>query len=137
MTLVLRLITLLTIGAAGFAMPATCAQGAPTMATRVVSVAVPVSHQLAKPAVDPDHFARGQRAAHDLGERFPANCGKTAPRVGDHPAALATDPFVPGYLDSALVRTEEQPRMLVLPPAATLADSRAGPPDAPPPRPVR
>ncbi|MCC6675133.1 MAG: hypothetical protein IT339_08065 [Thermomicrobiales bacterium] len=138
MTLVLRLITLLTIGAAGFAMPITCAQSGAAAPARTVIVSIPAAQQLDASTVDLHRFAEGARGlAEHLLDRGSSDCGKTAPRAGQHPATLATQPFVPGYLTSAPMQYQAPPRTIDPPPAPILLDSRAGPPDVPPPRALR
>jgi len=141
MTLVLRLITLITIGAAGFAMPITCAQSGAAAAPPIVALSIPAAQQLDAPAAAPLPFANDQRTAPELGERLlgpgRSDCAKTAPRAGEQPATLATQPFVPGYLRTAQMRDEASIETLEPPPAPRMLDSRAGPPDVPPPRALR
>ncbi len=138
MTLVLRLITLLTIGAAGFAMPITCAQSGAVASARTVTVSIPAAQQLDPPAVDLQQFADdGSELVKRLLDRGSSDCGKTAPRAGEQPATLATQAFVPGYLVSAPMLHEPPPRTLDPPKAPILLDSRAGPPDVPPPKLLR
>lgn len=138
MTLVVRLLTLLTIAAAGFAMPMTCAQGGIAGAAAPVAIEIPVAQQLEAPSTDPAHVSAAQRAIATLADRAldqaPFDCGKTAPRVTDHPATFDTQPFVPGYLEAPLVLDQERSNTFALPAELVPVESRAGPPDAPPPK---
>lgn len=138
MTLVFRLLTLLTIAAAGFAMPLSCAQSGSAFAAVPVTIQIPAAQQLDAPPVDSAQLTDTRRAAHALSERtiasLPADCGKTASQVADHPATFDTQPFVPGYLATILLLEEDRSASFVLPPALIPIESRAGPPDAPPPR---
>lgn len=137
MSLILRLTTLFIIAAAGFALPMTCAQNGAAAAGRT-AIEIPVSPHLESPARALADHAAQQTSAHELAERalesFPFDCGKTAPRVTDHPANFDTQPFVPGYLTSDLLLTEDRADTFALPVPLRPVESRAGPPDAPPPK---
>jgi hypothetical protein len=138
MTFVVRLLTLLTIAAAGFALPMTCAQSGSTSAAAPVVIEIPAPQQLETPPLDPTHLTAEQQTTHTFTERMldtlPFDCGKSAPRVTDHPAVFDTQPFVPGYLGSTLLLDEDRSNSFALPPALIPVESRAGPPDAPPPK---
>jgi hypothetical protein len=138
MTLVVRLLTLLTIAAAGFAMPMTCAQSGGASAADAVAIEIPASRQLDPVPVVDGTTAALQHVEHNLADRLldklPFDCGETTPQVTDHPATFDTQPFVPGYLVSAILLDEDRPDTFALPPALIPIDSRAGPPDAPPPK---
>ena len=140
MTLVVRLLTLLTIAAAGFALPMTCAQNGSTAGAEPVAIEIPASQQQEIPALDRIHLTSEQQAAHTLTDRvldkLPFDCGKSAPRVTDHPAIFDTQPYVPGYLGSTLLLDEDRSDSFALPPTLIPIESRAGPPDAPPPKPI-
>lgn len=141
MTLVVRLLTLLTIAAAGFALPMTCAQNGSAAAAEAVAIEIPAPQQLETPAHGPTHLTgEQQQTVHALTERvrdtLPFDCGKTAPRVTDQPAVFDTQPYVPGYLGSSLLLDEDRSDSFALPPALIPVESRAGPPDAPPPKPI-
>lgn len=139
MAFIVRLFTLLTIAAAGFAMPMTCAQSGSASAASPVSIEITSSQQLgsadASSAGSPDVQERAQSLATRLFEHTPLDCGgKSTPRATDHPAFFDTQPFVPGYL-SGTIQLEQQRSTVSAHPAALLpVESRAGPPDGPPPR---
>ena len=139
MSLVVRLFTLLTIAAAGFALPLNCAQNGAASAAEQASIEVPAAEQLsphdalALPRTDErqDALPLSER----LLDKLPFDCGdKANSRTSEHPATFDTQPFVPGYLVSALRFEEQQGTIFALPPPLVPIDSRAGPPDAPPPK---
>jgi len=138
MTLVVRLLTLLTIAAAGFAMPMTCAQGETTAAAHPVAIEIPAAQQLESPHTDPTNVSEAQQAIASLADRVldqaPFDCGKTASSVTDHPATFDTQPFVPGYLGSTFLLDEDRCDTFAPPAELIPVESRAGPPDAPPPK---
>lgn len=132
MTAVVRLLTLLTIAAAGFAMPMTCAQPAAAAQPHIA-----VEQTL--PPLTESQVAASTRDTGNLLDRaidsVPFDCGNApAQRTADHPATFDTQPFVPGYLV-----TDDRPDFgSDRPPTRSTAlipvESRAGPPDAPPPK---
>jgi hypothetical protein len=138
MTLVVRLLTLLTIAGAGFAMPMMCAQGGAVAAATPVAIESPAAQQLETPPADISHLNEAQEAVAALAGRVhdqaPFDCGKTRPVVTDHSAVFDTLPFVPGYLGATLPLDEDQPGSFAAPPWLIPIESRAGPPDAPPPK---
>lgn len=132
MSILLRFFTLITIAAAGFALPMSCAQ---TSAAAPVTVDIPaVQHiDVATPEPPLDHI--GATLAQHLSETLPLDCGDGAtPSASEHPATFDTQPFVPGYLVSTIQLDEETTDFFAPPPALIQIDSRAGPPDAPPPK---
>ncbi|HET9661532.1 MAG TPA: hypothetical protein VFP05_14450 [Thermomicrobiales bacterium] len=140
MTLVVRLLTLLTIAAAGFALPITCAQGGVTAAAEPVAIEIPAVQQLATSPADLTHMNEAQKTVATLADRAldqgPFDCGQTAPIVTDHSAVFDTQPFVPGYLGTAFLLDEDQSDTFAPPAELVPVESRAGPPDAPPPKPI-
>ncbi len=137
MSTLLRLFTLFTIAAAGFALPMTCAQGS--------SAAAPVTPEIAAvQQIDPVVGHQAETTGNDLAPKsitqhlfdtLPLDCGDGAtPRVAEQPALFDTQPFVPGYLVSSLRLGEEAPDFVAPPPAMIPSESRAGPPDPPPPQ---
>ena len=70
-----------------------------------------------------------------LFDKLPLDCGDSAtPRVTDNPAVFDTQPFVPGYLVSTIPLEDQQAETFAPSPALDSLDSRAGPPDGPPPK---
>jgi len=140
MTLVVRLLTLLTIAAAGFALPITCAQGGVTTSAEPISIEIPAAQQLKSAPVASTHLSEAQKTVASLADRVldqaPFDCGKTAPRVTDHPATFDTQPFVPGYLGATLLFDDDRAHSFAPPAELIPIESRAGPPDAPPPKPI-
>jgi hypothetical protein len=138
MTILVRLLTLLTIAAAGFALPMTCAQGGPASAADPVSIEIPAAQQLAAAPASSAHLSEAQKTVVSLADRVldqtPFDCGKTAPRVTDHPATFDTQPFVPGYLGSTLLFDKDRAHSIAPPAELIPIESRAGPPDGPPPK---
>ena len=137
MTIFVRLLTLLTIAAAGFALPLTCAQGSAASASDVPFIEIPAAQQLDNQFIDhlPAVFEHHAQSVSDrLLDGVPFDCGQTAPQVDDHSATFDTQPFVPGYLESTFQLREDRPAEFALPPVLTPIESRAGPPDAPPPK---
>lgn len=139
MSLVVRLLTLLTIAAAGFALPMTCAQSGSASAAEPVSIEIPMARQVSPHDQPVALLADEQQTAHSLTERLldklPFDCGdKATPRANEHPATFDIQPFVPGYLVSNVPLDELQVKTFALPPPLDPIDSRVGPPDAPPPK---
>lgn len=132
MSTVVRLFTLITIAAAGFALPMNCAQNA--FAAEPVAIEIPAHPQIESPG----HATAGDTAqtlTHRLFDKLPLDCGDNAsPTVSEHPATFDTQPFVPGYLESTFQLAEESSDIFAPPPAMNPFESRAGPPDAPPPK---
>jgi hypothetical protein len=137
MTIFVRLLTLLTIAAAGFAMPLTCAQGSAASASDAPSIEIPAAQQLDHQTIDHLSAAFEQQSS-SVPDRvlngLPFDCGEAAPQVDDHSATFDTQPFVPGYLESTFQLDEDRPAEFALPPVLIPIESRAGPPDAPPPK---
>ena len=138
MPLVVRLITLVIIAAAGFALPMTCAQGRTAAAAKPIAIEIPASQSLDPPALALSARTAQHVATHSLAGRTfdaaPLDCGKTAPRVSDHSATFDTQPFAPGYLTTDLLPAEDRADAFAPPTTLIPLESRAGPPDAPPPR---
>lgn len=138
MTLVARLLTLLTIAAAGFALPITCVQGDAAAAPEPVAIEIPAAQQLDAPQTDPNHVSEARQEvatlAHRALDRAPFDCGETVPRVTDHSGTFDAQPFVPGYLGSTFLLDEDQSDSFAPPVQLIPFESRAGPPDAPPPK---
>ena len=136
MSTLVRFFTLLTIAAAGFALPMTCAQT--TSATDSVAIEIPASQEIDSsvdaPAESPGATVDPSLIQHLLGT-IPLDCGDGAtPRVAEQPATFDTQPYVPGYLVSTIRLVEESSDFVVPPPELIPIESRAGPPDAPPPK---
>ncbi len=136
MSTLLRLFTLITIAAAGFALPMTCAQT--PIAAAAATIDIPATQQIDAPADVPSDPVGAQAArslVQHLLDTLPLDCGDSStPRVAEHPATFDTQPFVPGYLVSTIQLDEESSDFYAPPPALNPIDSRAGPPDAPPPK---
>jgi hypothetical protein len=137
MSLVVRLFTLLTIATAGFALPMTCAQNG--AASEPASIEIPADQQLSPHDALTAPLTDERQDAHSLTERLldklPFDCGdKATPHATEHPATFDTEPFVPGYLVSNVLLDEQRDENFALPPPLIPVDSRAGPPDAPPPK---
>jgi hypothetical protein len=138
MTIFVRLLTLVTIAAAGFALPMTCAQGGAAAVAAPVSIEIPAAQQLEAPLADSTHIDAAQKTiaalAHRALDQAPFDCGKTAPRVTDHSATFDTQPFTPGYLGATLIFDDDRAQSFATPAKLIPIESRAGPPDAPPPK---
>lgn len=138
MTIFVRLLTLLTIAAAGFALPMTCAQGGAASTAQPIAIEIPAAQQLDAAPAASAHLGDAQKAVAALAQHVldqaPFDCGKTAPQVTDHPATFDTQPFVPGYLGSTLFFSDDRAHTFAPPAELTPIESRAGPPDAPPPK---
>jgi hypothetical protein len=138
MTIFVRLLTLVTIAAAGFALPMTCAQGGAAAVAAPVSIEIPAAQQLDAPLADSTHIHAAQQTiaalAHRALDQAPFDCGKTAPRVTDHSATFDTQPFAPGYLGATLIFDDDRAQSFATPAKLIPIESRAGPPDAPPPK---
>ena len=136
MSTLVRFFTLLTIAAAGFALPMTCAQS--TSASDSVSIERPAVQQVDSAVeVPPDSTVEHapQSFVRHLLETIPLDCGdEPAPRASEQPATFATQPFAPGYLVSTIQLTEESSDFEAPSPELIPFESRAGPPDAPPPK---
>ena len=138
MSFVLRIMTLLIIAAAGFALPMTCAQSAVAAPVEAPVIAPSPVQPLAPPDGERMHAPHDQRAERMMlghsPERLPFDCGETAPRATDHSATIDTQPYVAGYLDAAPRQDEAHSEQFGLPVTLIPIDQRAGPPDPPPPR---
>lgn len=136
MSTIIRFFTLLTIAAAGFALPLNCAQG--VSAADPVSITIPAVQQLDvanDTQGDPSGADTSQSLAQQFLDGFPLDCGESAtPRAAEQPATFDTQPYVPGYMVSTIQLTEQSTDYYVPPPALIPIESRAGPPDAPPPK---
>ncbi|TXG81316.1 MAG: hypothetical protein E6R14_08005 [Thermomicrobiales bacterium] len=134
--MIFRFFTLLTIAAAGFALPMTCAQGA--SATDSVTIDIPAYQVLdssTKTPATPAGADVDPSLVQQLLETLPLDCGDGAtPRAAEQPATFDTQPFVPGYLVSPSLLTEESADFFAPPPVLIHFDSHAGPPEAPPPK---
>src|SRR4249919_2703210 len=100
MAFIVRLFTLLTIAAAGFAMPMTCAQIGSASAADSVAIEIPAAQQLEDHDAPVPSLTETSNAMHSLAERIlerdPLDCGgKSTPRATDQPALFDTQPFVP------------------------------------------
>jgi hypothetical protein len=136
MSTLVRLLTLLTIAAAGFALPLNCAQDASAAAP--VAIEIPALQQI-EPGAETPTVLTGEHAARSIAQQLfdtiPFDCGDgPTSRASEHPAIFDTQPFVPGYLVSSIQLDEESADNYALPPVLIPIDSRAGPPDAPPPK---
>jgi hypothetical protein len=136
MSIVIRFLTLLTIAAAGFALPMSCAQGA--SAVDVVPVTQPTFQVLDAHLDVPVELTDTDAApslAKQVRDLLPFDCGDApTSRASEQPATFATQPFVPGYLVATIQLDEETTHIVVPPLPPSPVDSRAGPPDAPPPQ---
>ncbi len=136
MSIVVRFFTLLTIAAAGFALPISCAQG--TSAGDFVTIEVPATQRIDSATdvpVDATAPDTVRALTEHLFDSLPLDCGDgSTPRAGEQPATFGTQPFVPGYLVSTIQLDEESTDFFAPPPALIPIESRAGPPDAPPPK---
>ena len=136
MSIIVRFLTLLTIAAAGFALPISCAQG--TSATDFVVLERPAIHQVDSVVETPDDLTGAETArdlTQDLFDALPLDCGDgSTPRAVEQPATFDTQPFVPGYLVSTIQLDEASSDYYAPTPALIPIESRAGPPDAPPPK---
>lgn len=135
MTLVVRLLTLLTIAAAGFAMPMTCAQTGSAHRAETAMIDIPAVRPLSgHDAGTVIHAEAAQALTARLLERVPLDCrDKAIPRASDQLMVFDTQPFVPGYLGMSRLLGEHRGTAIALPPLLIPIDTRAGPPDAPPP----
>lgn len=136
MATVVRLITLLTIAAAGFAMPMSCAQ-IPVAAANTV-VEVPHAPSLDAHA-DTSALSTDDRPVESLTrhlfDKLPLDCGDgVTPGASEHLATVDTQPFVPGFLVSTIELRAAEPADIAPLPVLVPIESRAGPPDAPPPK---
>ena len=137
MSTVLRLFTLLTIAAASFALPMTCAQGTSAAAPMTLEISAisqidALGDNLADMSV---HDPAARSITRHLFDTLPLDCGDGAtPRVTEQPATFDTQPAVSGYLVFNLRLVEESSELVAPLPALSLAESRAGPPDLPPPK---
>lgn len=138
MTLVLRLVTLITIATAGFALPMTCAQGEVTAATQIAPLALTAIQPSDPAATATEHLTEQAHTTHPAMERLldtaPGDCGDNASRVVEHPATFDTQPFTPGYLGVAPVLRGERPAAIELPSEPIPIGNDTGPPEAPPPK---
>ncbi|MCA9858572.1 MAG: hypothetical protein KC438_02575 [Thermomicrobiales bacterium] len=138
MSTVIRLITLLTIAAAGFAMPMSCAQTPVAAANTVVEI--PYAPSL-ETRTDTDTGALPTEAqtteslTQQLLDRLPLDCGdEVTPSASEHLGTVDTQPFVPGFLVSTTEVSDADRADIAPPPVLAPVESRAGPPDAPPPK---
>ncbi len=136
MSTLVRLLTLLTIAAAGFALPMTCAQAA--SAADPVAIEIPAAPQANSFAELPAESI-GEDSASSLMQRLfegtPLDCDNSPSSTAtDQPVTFDTQPFVPGYLVSNFQLGEESSDSFAPPPVLIPIESRAGPPDAPPPK---
>jgi hypothetical protein len=136
MSTLVRFFTLLTIAAAGFALPMTCAQS--TSATDSVAIEIPAFQ-----AIDSSGEAPAESTGADIApsliqhllDTLPLDCGDSAtPLAAEQPAIFDTQPYVPGYLVSTIQMVEDTSDFVAPPPPLIPIASRAGPPDAPPPK---
>ncbi len=136
MSTLVRFFTLLTIAAAGFALPMTCAQS--TSAIDSVTIEIPAL-QIIDSSVELPSVAVGAEVdptlIQHLLDTLPLDCGDgSTPRAVEQPATFDTQPYVPGYLVSTIQMVEETSDFVAPPPKLIPIESRAGPPDAPPPK---
>ena len=137
MSTLVRFLTLLTIAAAGFALPLTCAQS--TSAADPVTIEIPsfqvIDSSAEAPPSDETGAAVTPSLIQHLLDSIPLDCGDGAtPRAAEQPATFDTQPYVPGYLVSTIPMVEESADFVAPPPKLIPIESRAGPPDAPPPK---
>lgn len=136
MSTLIRFFTLLTIAAAGFALPMTCAQS--TSAAESATVEIPAILHIDSSSETPATVTgadMAQSLTKHLVDALPLDCGDgPTPRASEQPATVDTQPFVPGYLVSTIQLAEESSDFFAPPPALISIESRAGPPDAPPPK---
>lgn len=136
MSIFVRFFTLLTIAAAGFALPLSCAQS--TSASDFVTIEVPAIQQIDSAVELPDDSTGADTVralTEHLFDSLPLDCGdsSTAP-AAEQPATFDTQPYVPGYLTATIGLDEESPGFVALPSVLIPIESRAGPPDGPPPK---
>lgn len=136
MSTLVRFFTLLTIAAAGFALPMTCAQT--TSATDSVAIEIP-AFQVIDTSVEAPAESTGANVdpslIQHLLDTIPLDCGDgPTPRVAEQPATFDTQPYVPGYLVSTIQMVEDTSDFVAPLPELIPIESRAGPPDAPPPK---
>lgn len=136
MSTLLRLFTLFTIAAAGFALPMTCALD--TSAAEPTTIEIAASPHLDTTAGAPADLTgadTAQTLTQHLFDKLPLDCGNGAtPRATEHPATFDTQPFVPGYLVSTIALVQDSSDVFAPPPQLIAIESRAGPPDVPPPK---
>lgn len=136
MSTLVRLFTLLTIAAAGFALPMSCALSSAATAPIAIDIPAPSFFDVQIEADDSRTLEPSPTSlVQHLFDTLPLDCDENAtPRVTENSAVFDTQPSVPGYLVSTLLLEDQVAEPSAPPPALAPLDSRAGPPDGPPPK---